>query len=205
MAKERRIQQTDPKQPFEGHFEEIYSEHFEPLYLYARSITRSDDLAKDVVSEVFFNLWQFKSDLSKISEIRAYLFRSVKNQVIRTLSYDPRKFDRIDTENYNKRIERVNPEEVLLEKELVKIIGNTVKALPDSCKLIFEMAKNKHMTVAQIAEELGISQSTVKTQITRAVTAIKKSIEEQYDDVTWQSWAYTLLPPTIAATTLLQL
>lgn len=180
MRETSKIRQLNTSQPFEGNFEDVYTEYFKPLYLYARSLTKSDDLAKDVVSEVFFNLWKSKSDLTKIKELKSYLFRSVKNQVIRTLSNDPRRFDSIDTENYVQQIERINPEEILLEKELVLIIEKAIQKLPDQCRLIFDMAKNRQMKYTEIAIELGVSESTIKTQVSRAVAVLKQTIEEQY-------------------------
>lgn len=188
MEKKTKKRQLNIAQPFEGYFEDVYSEYFNPLYLFARSLVKSDDIAKDVVSDVFFNLWKSKSDLTQIKELKSYLFRSVKNQVIRTLSYDPRSFDSIETENCVKRIEKVNPEEVLLEKELIGIIEKAIQNLPDQCRLIFDMAKNKQMNYVEIATELGISQSTVKTQVSRAVAVVKQVIEEQYDNKNVQLW-----------------
>ncbi|MFT6867535.1 MAG: RNA polymerase sigma-70 factor (ECF subfamily) [Cyclobacteriaceae bacterium] len=187
MRETSKIRQLNTSQPFEGYFEDVYTEYFKPLYLYARSLSKSDDLAKDIVSDVFFNLWKSKSDLTKIKELKSYLFRSVKNQVIRTLSNDPRGFDSIDTENYVQQIERVNPEEILLEKELLLIIENAIQKLPDQCRLIFDMAKNKQMKYAEIAVELGVSESTIKTQVSRAVAVLKHAIEEQYNNENSQS------------------
>lgn len=183
-----KLRKLSTKEPFDGYFEQVYSDYFQPLYLYARSLVKSDDIAKGVVSDVFFNLWKSNSDLKKIKEIKSYLFRSVKNQVVRTLSHDPRNFDSIDTENYVKQIEQISPEEVLLEKELVDIIDKAVENLPEQCRLIFDMAKNKQMSYKEIAEELEISQSTIKTQVARAIAVLKEKIEIHYDQKHSQNW-----------------
>lgn len=188
MSKRTKIKQLETPPLFEGYFEEVYSEYFKPCYLYARSLAKSDDIAKGVVSDVFFNLWKSQSDLTKIKELKSYLFRSVKNQVIRTLSSDPRNFESIDTENYVKQIERVNPEEILLEKELVDIIEKAIRALPDQCQLIFDLSRNKEMSYSEISTELGISQSTIKTQVSRAVQVLKQAIEDQYENENKGFW-----------------
>ncbi|MCV9387407.1 RNA polymerase sigma-70 factor [Reichenbachiella ulvae] len=183
-----KLRKLSTEQPFDGYFEQVYSDYFQPLYLYARSLVKSDDIAKGVVSDVFFNLWKSNSDLKNIKEIKSYLFRAVKNQVVRTLSHDPRNFDSIDTENYVKQIEQISPEEILLEKELIEIIDKAVQELPDQCRLIFDMAKNKQMSYKEIAAELEISQSTIKTQVARAISVIKQKIEIYYDNTSSQSW-----------------
>lgn len=182
MGRDEKIKKLHHPERFEGAFEEVYVEYFKPLYLYARTITKSEDLAKDVVSDVFFNLWKSQSDFSKIKELKAYLFVSVKNHAIRSLAKDPRDFIGFDQENHIKEIERVNPEEILLEKELFLAIEETVSRLPDQCQLIFRMAKNQQLSYKEIAEELMISQSTVKTQVSRAVSAIRQAITERYEE-----------------------
>ncbi|XOV91586.1 MAG: hypothetical protein ACFHWX_15395 [Bacteroidota bacterium] len=45
-------------------FKSIYEEQFESLYSYALTITGTSDLAKDAVSEVFFDLLKSQRDLS---------------------------------------------------------------------------------------------------------------------------------------------
>ena len=77
-------------------------------------------------------------------------------------------------------IDRIDPEEILLEKELYKLIEQTVNALPDQCQLVFRLAKDKKMKYKEIAEELGISITTVKSQLLKATTRIKEAILESY-------------------------
>src|SRR5690606_42043092 len=62
MAKIRTLSERD----HEDYFERIYSEYFDRLFAYALVITKSENLAKDVVSDVFFNLWNAKKNLSSV-------------------------------------------------------------------------------------------------------------------------------------------
>lgn len=146
------------------------------MYLYARKLLKSDHLAEDVVEEVFFTLWKTKSDYSKIRELETYLFVSVKNQVIRMLSKDPQAFVSYDIQNELKHIENVNPEEILLEKELVQLIDQEVAGLPDQCQVIFRMARNENKDYKDIAFEMGISVDAVKSQVYKAVSKIKECV-----------------------------
>lgn len=182
MEKGDKIITLKTVQSFEKGFEEIYTEYFKPLYLYARRISQSEDLAKDVVSDVFYTLWKTQTDFSQIRELKSYLFRAVKNEVIRTLSKNPRDFVDINSEHFIKKIENVDPEEILIEKELLLTIDELVSKLPYQRQLVFTMAKNKQMSYQEIADELGISVSTVKTQVSRAVASIRQAIEDKYEE-----------------------
>ena len=160
-------------------FEKIYNENFNRLFLFACKITRSREIARDVVSDIFVELWDKRLQLEQIKEIESYLFISVKNHAIRMVSRNvDQGLDSIEDTMIN--IDRIDPEEILLEKELYKLIEQTVNALPDQCQLVFRLAKDKKMKYKEIAEELGISITTVKSQLLKATTRIKEAILESY-------------------------
>ncbi len=160
----------------------IYEDHFDRLYYFAISITKSDDLAKDVVSEVFFKLWKNRSAFSEIRQIESYLYISVKNEAIQVLSGNLVKGKSLDFDQEAKAVDRINPEELLIEKELIQEISGAVQKLPEQCQLIFNMAKNRQMKYKEIAEELGISVSTVRMQLIKATGTIKETIRDKYKD-----------------------
>ena len=163
---------------FEERFEKIYSDYFPRMYLYARKLLKSDHLAEDVVAEVFYNLLKTKSDFSEVKEIETYLFVSVKNQVVRMLSKDPNVFVSLDIKNELKQIEQTNPEDLLLEKELAKMIDKELSMLSEQCQIIFRMARNEQMEYKDIALEMGISIDSVKSQVYKATNKIKECVAQ---------------------------
>ncbi|MCG8310631.1 MAG: RNA polymerase sigma-70 factor [Cytophagales bacterium] len=166
---------TLSKKTREEYFEEIYREYFDRLYAYALVITKCKSTAKEVISDVFYNLWNTKTDFHSIKELKSYLFTCVKNQAIRSLSCDPIRFN---TESYNNvisSIDYVDPEELLIGKELDRFLKKTIDQLPPQCKLVFQMIKQDGKKYDQVAHELGISKDTVKYHMK---TAIKKIITE---------------------------
>jgi len=181
MSEKSKIIQLRSAEPFEDDFEQIYTQYFDELYIYAKSLARSTEVAKDAVSEVFFNLYKAKSNLSKIKELKHYLLRSVKNEVIHLLSSNPQGLSEHHFEAQNVFIEKVSPQDVLIEKELATVIQEAIKALPDQCEIIFDMAKNKQMKYEDIANELEVSLSTVKTQMCRAMKSLRKAVLTHYD------------------------
>ncbi len=144
-------------------------------------MTKSEELSKDVVSEVFLNLWKNRHKFSQIREIESYLFIAVKNQSIRTLTNDYNKKVTIGFGNAVKMIDKVDPEELLLEKELLEDIEHAVSKLPPQCQLIYRMAKDEQLKYKEIAEDLGISIASVKTQLVKAAAVIRETIRRKYD------------------------
>lgn len=175
--------QGDPDNFRSQKFEAIYRRYFEKLYGYARAICGSQSMAKDVVSEFFFHLWKNKTDLSRIENLEIYLLVSIKNRAIQMLAKE-RKADTSDNsfDLVLETIEYINPEELLLEKELKDVLDNIINALPDQGQLIFRMAREKGLTQSEIARELGISVTTVKSQLKRSQSKLRAEILKFYMD-----------------------
>ncbi|MBV6643134.1 MAG: RNA polymerase sigma-70 factor [Cyclobacteriaceae bacterium] len=163
-------------------FDQVYREHFGRLYAFASSLIKCEEIAKDVISDVFVNLWNTRIDFSKIRDIEAYLFIAVKNQALQALSKSPHGIGSMDIENALRRIDMSDPEHVLIEKELLNDLEAAVKSLPDQCQLVFALARDKNMTYQQISDELGIAHATVKSHMIKAIANIRVFITEKYSD-----------------------
>lgn len=162
-------------------FEAIYRKYFDKLYGYARAICGSQSLAKDVVSDFFYHLWKNETNLSNIENLEIYLLVSIKNRATRALTLE-KKATVENLEVLLETIEYINPEELLLEKELKDTLDKIINRLPDHGQLIFRMAKEKGLTHAEIAKELGISITTVKSQLKRSQSKLKAEILKFYMD-----------------------
>ncbi len=163
-------------------FDQVYREHFGRLYAFASSLIKCEEMAKDVISDVFVNLWNSRIDFSKIRDIEAYLFIAVKNQALHVLSKSPHFIGNIDLDDSLKKIDLSDPERVLIEKELLNALESAIKSLPDQCQLVFALARDKNMTYQQISDELGIATATVKSHMIKAIANIRVFITEKYND-----------------------
>lgn len=64
----------------------IYNNHVRSLFKYGCNFTRDEALIKDCIHDVFVDLSKYRSGLSKTNNIKLYLFKSLKRQIIRSLS-----------------------------------------------------------------------------------------------------------------------
>ncbi|MEO9474403.1 MAG: RNA polymerase sigma-70 factor [Cyclobacteriaceae bacterium] len=166
----------------EAYFEKVYREYFKRLYAYAKAIVDSQSLAKDIVSDLFYGLWKNKANLYEIDDLEVYLFVSVRNQSLQSLkkSSHIQTMEAIDAKYES--IDYINPEELLLEKELLAALEKIISELPEQCQLIFRLFRERGLKNAEIAEELGISVVTVKSQKRKAQIKLKAGILKYYHD-----------------------
>jgi RNA polymerase sigma-70 factor (family 1) len=154
-------------------FSELFRQHEHKLYTLALKLTKSDQLAKDIIQEVFLKLWDQRNQLTSILNIEAWLYRVTENKIIdflRKVSADNRLKEKI----WNQLQQIVNEsEQYLAAKEYNQIIQKAIDQLPPQRKLIYQLNKEKGMNYLEIADELQLSKHTVKNQLSTAIKSVR--------------------------------
>ena len=166
---------------FKQWFEQVYSAYFERLYRYAFSITKSKDLAEDVVEEVFTNIWEKQDGHTKIKALDKYLYSATKYIAVRAASKNADHFVYSYSEDTLQITDTIDPESLLLNIELQEIISEVVKSLPDHCALVYDLVKNQCKSYEEVAEELGVSKKTVESHIHKALSRIKGKLAQYFE------------------------
>jgi RNA polymerase sigma-70 factor, ECF subfamily len=176
---------------FRKWFEKVYTEQFERMYRYSFSITKSKDLAEDVVEEVFLNIWEKQDGNQQIREVEKYLYVSVKHAALRIVSKNPNQFLYSDYQEAVQVADQIDPESILLHGELQQIIDQAIASLPPHCWLVYDLIKNKNKSYQETAEELGISKKTLEGHISKALATIRKALSQYFNDnQTKTHWIY---------------
>jgi RNA polymerase sigma-70 factor (ECF subfamily) len=157
-------------------YKELFVSTHEHLHRFAFSILRSKEDTEDVVSEFFISVWQKKLSLIDIENIKLYFFVSIKNLSINKLRQKKRATASFN-EDYLVHFKSpfFNPAELLLSKEAVTKILESINDLPPKCKLIFRLIKEDNLKYAEVAKLLNISVKTVESQMAIAVKKIGDS------------------------------
>ena len=152
----------------------LLNRYFNELFQFAIKLTGNSEDAKDIIQSVFYNLWKF-SQVDKIKCLKAYLFKMVKSEVFKLWS--ERKNITELLEKYNEiLIEERDPSDKISSEEFNKKVEDAIRQLPVSCRRIFNLKRTEELSLDEIANRLNISKQTVKNQLTKARTVIKKKI-----------------------------
>ena len=157
-------------------FEEIYSRYSKNMFLYAMNIFKNKEVCEDVLQNVFTDFWAKRREV-KITNLKSYLFQSVKFQIFNHI-----RNQKISNEDLS-RLHIVDISANLTQKiefdELQKLINDLITRLPERCKLIFMLSRYEHKSNKEIASELGISIQAVKNQISKAIKQIRQNLTSE--------------------------
>ena len=154
-------------------FSEIYRRYWYELFQCAWKRIKDEDMAKDIVQDVFVYCWDKRGGLS-VDNLQAWLKTAVKYQVFKRSSRN-KVGEHLYELPFNMAAES-RADDLVRTVELNSAIDKVVGNLPDKMQEIFRLRYEKNLTTDVIAKELGISRKTVQNQLTKASHNIHLSI-----------------------------
>jgi RNA polymerase sigma-70 factor (ECF subfamily) len=175
------------RQGKENTFHAVFITYFEQLEVFAKVYVEDKDVAKDMVQEVFANLWNKRSSLPDHTNLKAYLYQATRNNCLNYLKRlkVQAKYEKRTLDNYNdlllnyEALIRLNFD-TLSYNELQDALEKAICQLPPKCREVFELSRYDGMKNREIAEKLGISVKAVEGHISKALKHLKDQLKKIY-------------------------
>lgn len=137
---------------------------------YSKDREQAEDVLQDGFVKVFMKLADFKSEGS----LEGWIRRVMVNTALDQLRKNGKLLGDISTDDVAYKLEHNDPiEENLMAEDLMKL----VLAMPEGYKVVFNMFAIEGYSHAEIAATLGITESTSKSQYSRAKAYLRERIE----------------------------
>jgi RNA polymerase sigma-70 factor (ECF subfamily) len=157
-------------------FEKIFKDYFLSLCAFATKYTKDQDEAKDIVHQVFTNIWEKRTSIHFDQSIRSYLYTSVHNRCLNFIR-DKNKFIKDELPQTDAAlIIYIDQSDFVEAEELRNEIYAAMADLPEGSRKIFKMSRFEGKKYREIAEELDISVKTVETQMSKALKHMKEKL-----------------------------
>jgi len=158
-------------------FTEVYSRFIDKLHNYAQKITLDSEDQEDIIQEVFSSLWLRRTELN-IENLSAWLYMSIRKQALyqlRKKKYRDRYMQSI--------VDFVSPFYdpilgIIQEKELRLFFDQQLEKLPPRAQEIFKLSRKEYLSHKEIAEQLNISEKTVRKQIQNVLKVFRYKLGE---------------------------
>jgi len=169
-----------------GSFDLFYNVYYEQVFRFAYYFLKNKEACREVVSDVFFSIWQSRRVLKNVVNIETYLYIVVRNECKRYTT-KTRHHASISIEDLPVHLEndqQSSAEDELANKEIEKLLSQAINELPEKCRVIFLMIREEGLKPKQIAEILSIKESTIRVQMKIAIEKIVETIKPHFPDIT---------------------
>lgn len=158
-------------------FANLFRQFYPGLLRYASALLPyPSDEAADIVSEVFITLWNNRREIKIQGSVSSYIYIAVKNRVYDFIKKKRLEFKEIDDTGLNlQEMTGLEPDQLMMYKELNDRIMYLIGKLPEKNRLIFQMNRDENLTYNEIADILDISINTVKTQMYRSLKFLNQA------------------------------
>ena len=156
--------------------EKLFKQHYRQMYRLATMLLHDDAESKDVVHDIFAHLLRNSLDLRE-DTAESYLLTSVRNRCLNV----------IRSRQIQERVEHlylldldttITPTE-RLEEELKALYKGIDQLEPPVCRDIIMQHFRDGITFKEIANRLGVSETTVYKHLRRALNQLRTQLKKQ--------------------------
>lgn len=154
-------------------FEVIFRQYYKTLVSFSMRYGLEQMEAEDVVIEVIHRIWEIRQEIKSPAALNALFYTSVRNRtvnVIRNLKNRERIIGK------QEKTEESEFRDHLMEEEVSRVLNEAIEDLPPQCRQVV-MLILAGKTMAEIAGQLDISVSSVKTYKSRAIEILKVAFQ----------------------------
>lgn len=153
--------------------ERLFKAHYQQMHRLAKALLHDDDLARDIVHDVFASLL---SDRPTATISAGYLISAVRNRCLNHIAATATR-QRIanmyflETEEYDT--------EAWPDDNTIAHIYQIIKSdLTEQCRRVMELRYVDGLTFSKVAKAMGISENAVYKHVRHALVIIRKNLSE---------------------------
>ena len=164
-------------------FEILMRRYNERVYRVARGIVRDESEAEDVMQQVYVNAYANLRQFAGKARFSTWLTRITVNEALsrarRRGQYKSFDDELSNVEPFMAEHSSTNPERQAFRGELRTLLEWAIDGLPDGAREVFVLREVEGLSTAEVAESFGVSEDVVKTRLSRAKAALRRSVMER--------------------------
>jgi RNA polymerase sigma-70 factor (ECF subfamily) len=179
-------------------FEVISASYREAVHRHVLHVVKDEDIADDLVQEVFLRLWTHADQWNGTGPLRGWLFRiamnlalnhlrSIRRRPQRPLDREPDQVERDDESlapAWMIDASALGPDTLIEQAEQHRLLHRLIGRLPEGKREVFHLVHEREMELREVAEALGIPEGTVKSRLHYATKRLAQEWKELA--LTWE-------------------
>ncbi|GBU08151.1 DNA-directed RNA polymerase sigma-70 factor [Bacteroidales bacterium] len=166
------------KQDNEGAFVQLFCAYHKSMVLFAGNFLDDQQIAEDIVQNIFLKLWTDRKDLQISGSLKSYLLVAVRNSCLDELRHLKIRQNHRDFCLSHDVLSEYDTENYILYSDLQQQLDKALNQLPNKYREAFEMSRNKGLKYREIANKLQVSERTVEVRLGKALALLRNFLSE---------------------------
>lgn len=149
------------------------------LYRFVYSLVKSEVIAQDIVQDTFVKVWTNRATLNPDLSFKSYLFTISYHLVLKEFRHQlnhPQMEDYMEYCNDLTSTHTSADQQVSFDTFLVEVKKAKERLTPRQ-RQIFELSKEEDFSIAEIAEQLSLTDQSVRNQLSAALKVMREELK----------------------------
>ncbi len=158
-------------------FSLVFIDQYDDLFRYAKRFEKDEAIIKDLIQDLFANIWQKRKKLSSVDNIKAYLYKSLRNQILnhhnsKRLQIVSGNLSETDFLFYTDDFNQEEPFEQQRKKDLIQAINE----LPARQREVIYLKYFQGFDTEEISMILNQNNQSVRNNLHRAISKLRQNM-----------------------------
>lgn len=154
-------------------FRAIFDHFHARVLAYCTKITHSPADAEEITQQVFIRLWEKRHLVDTSRPLEHYLYKITRNCAFNYLKQQAYRAKRLTANEFSRVANMAVADDEISLAECRQLTNALVDSLPEKRQIIYKMHFEEGHSPTEIANLLGLSPSTVKSQLAKATQTVK--------------------------------
>lgn len=154
------------------------------LFRFARSILQDDEQAKDAVQDISLKLWEKRTALDEVENLKAFAMKSIRNLCLDEIR---KRRNNIEPDTELKS-DLPEPYQVIEQTDMSLRIKKMIEKLPEQQRTVIQLRDVEGFEIDEIAKTTGLTANAVTVNLSRARQKIREQILNENKRVEEKLW-----------------
>jgi RNA polymerase sigma-70 factor (ECF subfamily) len=168
------------KEGEEFYFNLIFERYRNQLFNYLYRVSKSKEIAEEIVLDVFLKLWHGREAITEIKKLESFLYTVAHNKAIDFFRATKRSplLQQAVWDVLSDVATADSADAHLRERNLELLLREAINLLSPQRRRVFELRQEQGLSYAEIAQELNLSTNTVRNHLAASVEFIKEHLRK---------------------------
>jgi len=159
----------------------LFKRYYNALFNFALKNLKESCVAEELVMDVMMGLWKKKGEIIIEEDLKAYLYRSVKNAIYNHYRKKILPTVSLELVRDHLTLTSVAVDHELNSKELENFYRQKISQLSPQRRRVYELSRDQDMSYAEIAKNMDLSVNTVENYMVASLSYFRKQLNEHAD------------------------